>query len=174
MPSKLVRAVLLCTVTLALAGCLLFNKPVLDIGKGATDLPEGLFAQRTDSGKKVFRMERHARLYLYGDSEGKSNEKLILSFHPIGDAFFIVVVMQPGAPIYYGVLDARSKDRYLFTSLECSHMPDAYVAQPSKKGSERCNVTDGERLIAIANRYKADMMAGQTEPSRATEYVPVQ
>jgi hypothetical protein len=176
MPIKLMRLLVLCTLTLTLAGCIFSSKPLFDIGKGATDLPVGLFLVKSsaepDTKKAPFKLERHGSLYLYGDGEGKQQEKIILSFHSIGDAFYLVMAIQPGLPIRYGVLDARSKDKLMFSYLQCTHMPDAYIPQPHIFGNERCNATDGERLIAIANRYKADMMANRIEASRLYEYVP--
>jgi hypothetical protein len=173
---KFMRLLVVCTVTLTLAGCIFSTKPLFDVSKGATDLPVGLFlvksSAESDSKKTLVKLERHGSLYLYGDGEDKAKEKVILSFHSIGDAFYLVTVIQPGLPIRYGLLDARSKDKLMLTYLQCTHMPDAYIPQPNLFGNERCNAADSERLLAIANRYKADMMANRIDGSRLYEYVP--
>jgi hypothetical protein len=162
-------------MTLALAGCIFSRSSVFDLRKGATDLPEGRFESRSGgkppSDKTTIEMTRHGNLYVYGD-ESAGNDAVILSFHAIGDRFYLVAAMPPGRPISYGVLDARSPDRLPFVLLECDYRTDL-VPSPEAQGHERCNATDRGRLIAIANRYKADMMANKVEPSRLYEYTRI-
>jgi hypothetical protein len=172
MSTKFMRAAVLCTMLVALTGCIFSRKPVFDIAKGATDLPVGLFEMRTPTDKHVVKLARHGSLYLYGDGQEKEQDKMILSFHAIGDAFYLVTAISPGGPINYGVLDRRSQDKLTFVLLDCADStPADLVPAPNAKGTERCNANDGERLTAIANRYKADMMAKRIEASRLVEYV---
>ncbi len=174
MPTKFMRAVLLCTVAFALTGCIFSNKPVFDISKGATDLPEGLFEMKTSSDKQVVKLVRHGNLYVYGDGEEKEMDKVILSFRAIGDGSYLVTAISPGRPINYGVLHRRSPDKLTFVLLDCDpKAPTDLVPAPDAKGHERCNATNGERLTAIANRYKADMVANRIEASKVVEYTRI-
>jgi hypothetical protein len=167
MPTKFMRAVLLCTMLLALAGCIFSRGPIFDISKGATDLPTGRFEGRSGADKFTVELARHGNLYLYSDSR----ETAILSFHAIGDGFYLVIVIPPGRHIYYGVVDARSQDKLPFTFLECGDStPADLVPGPDAKGPDRCVAADRQRLTAIANRYKADMMANRIEASKVQEF----
>jgi hypothetical protein len=172
MPTKFMRAALLCALMLALTGCIFSRKSLFDISKGATDIPVGRFELRSAADKSSIQTARHGNLYLYGDD--KSPEKAILSFHPIGDGFYLTTAILPGGPIHYGVLDARSKDKLPFTLLECtSTTPPDLVPAPDADAFERCNAADRERLTAIANRYKADMMASRIPASKLFEYTRI-
>jgi hypothetical protein len=172
MPTKFMRAAVLCSLLLALTGCIFSSKPVFDIAKGATDLPVGLFEMRTPINKHIVRLERHGSLYLYVDGQEKEQDKIILSFRAIGDAFYLVTAISPGGPINYGVVHRRSQDKLTLVLLDCADStPADLVPVPNAKGAERCNAADGERLTAIANRYKADMMANRIEASRLLEYI---
>lgn len=163
MPTRFMRAVLLCTMMLALAGCIFSRTPLFDITKGATDLPAGRFEGNSERGKFTVELARHGKLYIYRDD----HDTAILSFHAVGDAFYLVQVIPPGRPINYGVLDARSQDKLPFMFLECADAtPPDLVPGPDARGSDRCMAADRERLTAIANRYKADMMANRIEASK--------
>jgi hypothetical protein len=170
MPTKFMRVVLLCTMMLALPGCIFSRAPLLDITRGATDLPTGRFEGSSESGKFTVEMARHGNLYIYKDS----HDTAILSFHAIGDGFYLVTVIPPGRPINYGVLDARSQDKLPFSLLECADAtPADLVPGPDAKGGDRCMAADRERLTAIANRYKADMMANRIEASKLQEFTRI-
>jgi hypothetical protein len=172
MSTGFMRAALLCTLTLALTGCIFSRRPLFDIGKGATDIPVGRFELKSPTDKSSVQMARHGKLYLYGDD--KNLEKAIVSFHPIGDGFYLAMAVVPGGPIHYGVLDARSKDKLPFVLLECSDTtPRDLIPTPDAKDFERCNATDRRRLIAIADRYKSDMMANRIAASKLFEYTPI-
>jgi hypothetical protein len=151
---------------LALTGCIFSRKPLFDIREGATDIEVGRFEGKSTSETFTFEVVRHGNLYITGDER----DPAILSLHGIGDGFYLVTVILPGSPINYGVLDGRSRERLLFAFLRCFRMPDELVPSPDAEGHERCNATDGERLVAIAKRYKADMMANRLEPSAVSEY----
>jgi len=167
MLTKFMRAVLLCTLLVALSGCVFSRGPLFDIAKGVTDLPVGRFEGKTHSDKYSIEMTRHGNLYIYSDSR----DTTILSFHAIGERFYLVVVIPPGRPINYGVLDARSQDELSFTFLECGDStPADLVPGPDAKGDDRCIAGDRARLIAIANRYKAEMMANRLDASKLTVF----
>lgn len=167
MPTKFMRAVLVCTMLLALPGCIFSNGPLFDITRGATDIPTGRFEGKAPNGKSTVEMARHGNLYIHKDDR----DTAILSFHAIGDGFYLVSVIPPGRPINYGLLDARSPAKLAFTFLECGDTtPADLVPGPDAKGSDRCLANDRERLKAIANRYKADMMAHRIDASKITEY----
>jgi hypothetical protein len=178
MPTKLMRAVLLCTMALALSGCLFSRASVFDLRTGVTDLPTGRFELRSGDrppGHKTATVEvtRHGNLYVYRD-ESAGTDAAVLSFHAIGDKFYLVVAIPAGKPIYYGVVDARSPDKLPFVLMDCDpKAPDDLVAQPAAKGVERCNATNRERVIAIADRFKADMLANRIEASRLFEYTRI-
>ena len=115
-------------------------------------------------------MARHGNLYIYKDSHNTA----ILSFHAIGGGFYLVTVIPPGGHINYGVLDARSQDKLPFTFLECADdTPADLVPGPDAKGPDRCVAADRERLIAIANRYKANMMANRIEASKLQQFTRI-
>jgi len=170
MPTTLMRAVLLCTMMLALAGCILSRSPIFDLSTGATDLPTGRFEGRSGDNKFTVEIARQGNLYIYSDRR----DTTILSFHAIGDGFYLVVVIPPGRPINYGVVDARSQDKLPFTFLECGDdTPADLVPGPDAKGPDRCVAGDRERLLAIANRYKASMMANGIEGSKRQEFTRI-
>jgi hypothetical protein len=167
MPTKFMRAVLLCTMMLTLGGCIFSRAPLFDITSGATDLPTGRFEGSSPSGKYTVEMARHGNLYIYKDKD----ETAILAFHAIGDGFYLVTVIPPGRHIHYGVIDARSQDKLLFSFLECADdTPADLVTGPDAKGADRCLAADRERLTAIANRYKANMVANRIEASKLQEF----
>jgi hypothetical protein len=172
MQRRLTRAVVLCAMVLALTGCIFSRGPIFDISKGATDLPAGRFEVKSGQDKSTVELARHGSLYLYSD--GDSPDTAILSFHGIGDEFYLVVAMPPGRDINYGVVDARSHDRLAFTFLECGDdTPTELVPGPDTKGLDRCVADDRERLIAIANHYKADLLADRIEVSKLQEFAPI-
>jgi|KBSSwiStaDraftv2_1062776.scaffolds.fasta_scaffold95159_3 hypothetical protein len=112
---------------------------------------------------------RHGNLYLY--STGDSRDTTILSFHGIGDGFYLAVVIPPGRDIYYGVIDARLHGKLPFTFLECGDdTPAELVPGPDAKGTDRCVAGDRDRLLAIAKRYKDDMLAGRIEAAKMQEF----
>ena len=99
---------------LALAGCIVSQSPIFDLSKGATDLPTGRFERRSGDDKFTVEIARQGNLYIYSD--GDSRDTTILSFHAIGEGFYLVVVIPPGRPINYGVVDARLQDSSLSLS----------------------------------------------------------
>ena len=146
MLTTFVRAVLLCTMMLALAGCIVSQSPIFDLSKGATDLPTGRFERRSGDNKFTVEIARQGNLYIYSD--GDSRDTTILSFHAIGEGFYLVVVIPPGRPINYGVVDARSQDKLPFTFLECGDdTPADLVPGPDAKGADRCVAGDRARLL---------------------------
>ena len=170
MLTKFMRAALLCTMVLALAGCIVSQSPIFDLSKGATDLPTGRFEGKAGDNKFAIEIVRQGNLYIYSDSR----DTTILSFHAIGERFYLVVVIPPGRPINYGVVDARSQDKLPFIFLECSDdTPADLVPGPDAKGSDRCVAGDRERLLAIANRYKASMMANGIDASKLQEFARI-
>jgi hypothetical protein len=172
MQRRFTYALVLYAMALALTGCIFSRGPIFDISKGATDVPAGRFEMKSGQGRSTVELARHGSLYLY--TNGDSRDTAILSFHGIGDGFYIVVVMPPGRDINYGVLDARSHDRLAFTFLECGDdTPAELVPGPDTKGPDRCAAGDRERLIAIANHYKADLSAGGIEVSKLQEFTPI-
>jgi hypothetical protein len=163
------RAVVVCALMLVLAGCIFSRGPIFDIGKGAIDLPTGRFEERAGDEKSLAELAQHGNLYLY--STGDSRDTTILSFHGIGDGFYLAVVIPPGRDIYYGVIDARLHDKLPFTFLECGDdTPAELVPGPDAKGTDRCVAGDRERLLAIAKRYKDDMLAGRIEAAKMQEF----
>ena len=170
MLTKFVRAVLLCTMMLALAGCIFSRGAIFDLSKGATDIPAGRFEVKSPSDKFTVELTRHGNLYIYTDNR----DTVILSFQAIGGGFYLVVVIPPGRHIHYGVLDARSQDKLPFTFLECADdTPADLVPGPDAKGPDRCIAADRERLTAIASRYKANMMADRIEASKLQTFTRI-
>jgi hypothetical protein len=170
MPTMFMRALLLCTMTLALAGCIFSRGTIFDLSKGAADLPTGRFEGRSGDNTFTVKIERQGNLYIYSDSR----DTTLLSFHAIGEGFYLAVVIPPGRPVNYGVVDARSQDKLPFTFLECGDdTPADLVPGPDAKGPDRCIAGDRERLLAIANRYKASMMANGIEASKLQEFTRI-
>lgn len=129
-------------------------------------------AEGTRQSKERTKRTPKPVLVVYGD--GKSQEKAILSFHALGEGFYLATVILPGGPIHYGVLDARSKDKLPLALLECSSTtPPDLVPAPDAEAFERCKAADRERLTAIANRFKADMMANRIPASKLFEYTRI-
>ena len=51
--------------------------------------------------------------------------------------------------------------------------PADLVPGPDAKGADRCVAGDRARLLAIANRYKASMMANGIEASKLQEFTRI-
>ena len=120
---------------LALAGCIVSQSPNLRLEQGRHDLPTGRFERRSGDDKFTVETARQGNLYIYSDT-------MILSFHAIGEGFYLVIVISPGRPINYGVVNARSQDKLPFTFLECGDdTPADLVPGPDAKGPDRCVAT---------------------------------
>ena len=83
-------------------------------------------------------------------------------------------MIPPGRPINYGVVDARSQDKLPIAFLDCGDdTPADLVPGPDAKGPDRCVAGDRERLLAIANRYKASIMVNGIEASKLQEFTRI-
>ena len=147
-------------------------KPHLRLEQGRHRSSDGTLERRSGDNKLTVEIARQGNLYIYSD--GDSHDTTILSFHAIGEGFYLVVVIPPGRPINYGVVDARSQDKLPFTFLECGDdTPADLVPGPDAKGADRCVAGDRARLLAIANRYKVSMMANGIEASKLQEFTRI-
>jgi hypothetical protein len=161
---------------LALAGCIFSVKPVFDPSKGATDIAPGRFEIGTGPEKRGFQLTRHGSVYVYRDDNTRANDSVVvLSFHAIGDGFYLLQTIPQDTPVGYAVVDARARDEIRFSWLDClTDTPADRLPSPDAKGRDRCRATDPERLTAIAGRYKADLLANRIEASNVSTITRIQ
>lgn len=155
------RALPLLIAAIALSGCFWSRAPILDIAKGATDVPTGTFERTPDSAKVS--LTQNGKLYVY---IAGSDIPVIASFHPIGDSFYVASGVRFGrdkifdkSMVAYGVLDARFKGKLVFSLLDCNDENLAFLKRPPQDATEEgCEIENRDELMTLARNLKAAMV----------------
>lgn len=163
---SITRYALALMTTLALAGCIESAEPLFPLEDGAVGIPTGTFQLVANSDNtSTVTLARQGKLYTY--STTGHARPFIVSFHPIGDDFFIAMMVPfgtdffvSGSEVRYGILDARSKARFAFVAFDCADVTPAElgVSTTADKTRESCTLKDRERLLNIANSYKSKIL----------------